>query len=137
METSAHFIPLLEERMKHTILNDEKNELVRCKIVGDLSGPESDVMVADFLQYLKNKPVRQVLFDLTDAGTIEKRAERQNVVEMIKRIMVTEVAAVGGSAVARMLAKIIYKMTRQEFTLQFFQTDEEAIDWLKNARRAA
>ena len=121
--------------MQHQIIDDQENALVRCKIVGNLSGPEADLMVNEFSEKLKDKPVRQGLFDLTNAGTIEKREDRQNVTNMIRRGLFSQVAAVGGGAMTRIMAKIIHKMTNQEFELQFFENEEAAINWLKNSRR--
>ena len=120
--------------MKHTILYEEKYEIVKQKVIGEYSSEDARNTEEMYLKALQGKPYKQLIVDLSQAGKMESRETRKIQNDCLMSAGFTEVAFIGASAATRMIAKVMMKLSSENIPTEFFKTENEAIDWLKKRR---
>ena len=121
--------------MKHKIWYDEKKGVVHTQIIGDLFTAEASSMLQIYNELLKDKPYRQVLLDVSAAGTLESRETRAAANKVLADAEISDVAYIGASSVNRMLAKVMMKLGALKTKGDFFKSTEEGLKWLTDRRK--
>jgi hypothetical protein len=121
--------------MEHKIWYDEKNEVLIQQIIGPYSNEDALESGNLYKKELKDKPVKQILVDLTKAGKMESRETRSVTNKMLDAAEITDVAFIGANAATRMIAKVLMKLGNLKANSNFFKDQEEAINWLLKNRR--
>jgi polyhydroxyalkanoate synthesis regulator phasin len=122
--------------MEHKTWYDEENELLRLAVIGPYSTKEALELGKSFNELLDGKPQRQLIVNLVEAGKMESRETRKTQNNILKEAEITDVAYVGAAAAPRMIAKVMMKLGSLNAATDFFKTDDEAISWIINQRRA-
>ncbi len=122
--------------MEHKTWYDEENELLRLAVIGPYSTQEALELAKSFHSLLEGKPYRQLIVNLAEAGKMESRETRKTQNNILKEAEITDVAYVGAAAAPRMIAKVMMKLGSLNAFTDFFQTEGEAIKWMKNQRGA-
>ena len=122
--------------MKHQVWYDKQNEILRLQVVDFFSTQESREIGQLYPDQLKERPYKQLVVDLSQAGEMENRETRKIQNESLKQAGITDVAYVGASAATRMIAKVLMKLGSLNAKSEFFKSDDKAIKWLRDQRRA-
>jgi hypothetical protein len=121
--------------MKHEIFFDEAKGVLKMKIGGTLTPQEVSESFDIARKLLEGKTPRYILTDLSrHEGNLDK-ATRQAIKEKGLDVEFDRQAFVGTSPVTRMMGKMLMAMLGKSKTPGFFETEAEAIVWLKGARR--
>ena len=120
--------------MKHKIWFDDQIGILHVKVIGDFSKEETLETGQLFKELLKDKPLRQLIMDVSEAGSLENRETRLTANRVIEEAGITEVAYVGASSANRMIAKVLMKLGNLKTRSDFFKTNQEGLNWLKNRR---
>ena len=122
--------------MEHKAWYDEENELLRVEAIGPYSTQDAITLGEIGQELLEGKPRRQLIVDLKGVTTMESRETRTVQNRVLKELGVTDVAYVGATAAVRIVAKVLMKLGSLDTSTDFFKTDDEALNWLKNKRRS-
>ena len=122
--------------MEHKTWYDDENELLRLTVTGPYSTLQARELGESFHGLLEGKPYRQLLVNLSEAGKMESRETRQVQNEILKDAEITDVAYIWAAAAPRMIAKVLMKLGSLNAATDFFKTDDEGINWLKDQRRS-
>lgn len=121
--------------MKHTIIFDDSHQILIQSIVGDFTTEESKSFGQIYNEMLKDKPNRQLIVDLTNAGKMENRETRSVTNQMLNEAKITDVAFVGATAAIRMIAKVLMKLGSLKAESTFVKDRNDAIKWIENRRK--
>jgi len=120
--------------MKHKIWYQEDDQITYLEFVGDLLKVDVDPVFIEVNKVLTGKPYRQLIIKMSKVHKVENRETRELSNEGLRKMNLTEVAFVGGSASNRMIAKVLIKTGVIKINGNFFKTYEEATEWLKSKR---
>ena len=120
--------------MEHKIWYDETNKILHQKIIGPYTTKEAIESGAMYVEQLKEKPYRQMIVDLSEAGKMESRDTRSITNEQLNIAAITDVVYVGANAATRMIAKVLMKLGNLKANSNFVGSLDEAIKWIKNRR---
>jgi len=122
--------------MKHTIIFDGSHQILVQSVIGDFTTEETRTLGQNYIEMLKNKPYRQLIVDLTNAGKMENRETRSVTNEMLNNALITDVAFVGATAAIRMIAKVLMKLGSLKCRGKLFVKDvDDAINWIEKRRK--
>ena len=126
--------------MKHKIWFDEENGVLREQIIGSLTREDIPEFLAQVDKHFKDKKHCLAIIDLSRATkqVYDKDARKLMAEESAKLGYNEKVAFVGASARVKMLAKVLIagaKIAGKPITSRFFDTDAEALTWLKETIR--
>jgi len=120
--------------MKHKIWYDQDNEVLRQEVIGAYSSQEAKDSSLEYKNCLEDKPYRQLIVDLSQAGKMQDRQTRKITSESLEDADISAVAFVGATAATRMIAKVLMKLGSNNISTNFFKADDEAVNWLNNKR---
>ncbi len=121
--------------MKHTIIFDGSHQILVQSVIGDFTTEETRTLGQNYIEMLKNKPYRQLIVDLTNAGKMENRETRSVTNEMLNNALITDVAFVGATAAIRMIAKVLMKLGSLNAEATFVKDVDDAINWIEKRRK--
>jgi hypothetical protein len=121
--------------MEHKIWYDEEKQVIHLQVKGDLSSEETLVLGKKCNEMLEGKPYRQMIVDLQGFKNMESRETRTVSNAMLNQAGITDVAYVGASAVARMIAKVLMKLGSLKAASDFFKGFDEANIWIAKRRQ--
>ncbi len=125
--------------MDHKVSYDEKNELVRIDVIGVIEENDPQEMHQEFVKTLEGKPYKQLLIDLRKSDPTGGHNERRKqLYDAVADAGFDDVALFGTTSATRLVVKVIIKlgtMGKRKMNIEFFKTEEEAIDWLKDHRK--
>ncbi|NLI98947.1 STAS/SEC14 domain-containing protein [bacterium] len=121
--------------MKHEIWYDNKEDVLRERIIGTLTEDDIPEFLAKVAELFEGKTRRRAIIDLTQASKqVYSKKARQMLSEGSAKLGYEEkIAFVGADPTIRMMAKVLIsgaKFLGKPITAQFFKTDKDAIDWL-------
>jgi len=121
--------------MEHKIWYDEEKQVIHLQVKGDLSSEETLVLGKKCNEMLEGKPYRQMIVDLQGFKNMESRETRTVSNNMLNQVGITDVAYVGASAAARMIAKVLMKLGSLKAASDFFKGFDEANNWIAKRRQ--
>jgi hypothetical protein len=121
--------------MEHKIWYDEEKKVIYLQVKGDLNSDETLVLGKTCVQLLEGKPYRQMIVDLQGFKNMESRETRSVSNRMLNQAGITDVAYVGASSAARMIAKVLMKLGSLKAASDFFKGFDEANKWIEKRRQ--
>ncbi|MBN2246782.1 MAG: STAS/SEC14 domain-containing protein [Candidatus Aminicenantes bacterium] len=125
--------------MQHKVSYDEKNELVRIDVIGGIDEGDPEEMNQKFLKNVEGKPYKQLLIDLRESDPTGGHNERRKeLYDAVADAGFEDVALFGTTSATRLVVKVIIKlgtMGKRKMNIEFFKTEEEAVNWLKEQRK--
>jgi hypothetical protein len=121
--------------MEHKIWYDEEKQVIHLQVKGDLSSDETLFLGKQCNVMLEGKPYRQMIVDLQGFKNMESRETRTVSNNMLNQVGITDVAYVGASAAARMIAKVLMKLGSLKAASDFFKGFDEANKWIEKRRQ--
>jgi hypothetical protein len=108
--------------------------IIRLSFIGDISKEDVEAYERDLLPYLDAATETSKLNIISYSGREGKYSSdaRRRFTELNKDLRVGRVAILGGNRFNRVMATIILKATGRQ-NIRFFDTEEEAVAWLKEA----
>jgi len=123
--------------MKSDAWFDDKEGIVRMKIVGKISNSEYREVNRKLIDTISaEKRMRQIV-DLTEAEAmnIDRKTRKEIAEEMYaSEVEGTKLAIIGASPMTRMLTKVILAMRKLKSETRFFNSEVEALAWLKEEK---
>jgi hypothetical protein len=106
--------------------------ILRLALIGDVEKEEIEAYVRDVTPFLQAATEAEPLLILSDSSRMGKMssAARKVFAGRIRDPRVGKVAIVGGKRYIRVLVGFISKINQRD-NLRFFDTEEEALAWLK------
>ncbi len=83
---------------------------------------------------LDDKPYRQLIVDLREAGKMESRETRTVINQTLNDAGITHVVYVGANATTRMIAKVLMKLGSLKAESDFVRDFNDAIEWILKRR---
>jgi hypothetical protein len=121
--------------MEHKIWYDDNKEILMHEINGFYSFKDAQSNGQTYIELLTNKPRKQMIVDLTNAGKMENRETRSIINKNLDDAGIEAVVFVGATAPIRMIAKVLMKLGTLKAESTFIKTRDEAISWLKKRRK--
>jgi len=119
--------------MKHIIEYREKDQLVFIKFEGPLMLADVEAIKEKTGKELKGSPYMQILLEMT-SEEVENRQTRNEVTKALRDLQVKQIVFIGGSAVNRMIARVLLKTGIMKLEGDIFKDYDEALSWLKTKR---
>lgn len=109
---------------------DEKTGITHQKNVGPQNATDTRASMEHLMSVLQDKPRALVLVDVREAPTSMSDDVKHVVTEYSARIKMDKQAFVIANPLARMLAKVLIKVSGAKHPTNFFGTVEAAEKWL-------
>lgn len=116
---------------------DEKNQVLRQKLIGDALLTEAPEYFAQVSKLMARLPRRLAIVDLSeaDARRILNRKAREYIARYSTPVRYERVAYINTAPSLRILAKIIKEVSTSKFydqgEIEFFKSEDQALAWLK------
>lgn len=120
--------------MVHELKYDDQNEVGVLTFKSNMFLEEVEPAFSLVREMMQDKPYRQMVVVMDTKYTVENRETREAIAAELGRSNVTETAFVGGGAANRMITKVLMKTGVVKMNGDFFNSEEEAIKWLKSKR---
>lgn len=120
--------------MKHKVWYDDQNEVAFLELLDNFLKVDLEPMYTKLHEVLEGKPYRQLIVVMSKNSKVEDRETRELLNKGLDEEKITEIAFVGFHAAGRMIAKVLIKTGAIKINGEFFKTQEEAINWIKNKR---
>lgn len=120
------------EEMNYTIRYDEEHDALYVKTLAMLTAEDVHEMIPKIKEIFKGKGHRRVIGDISQnpAGLLSKDA-RNAFRSFADELVFDKIAIIGANPATRMIAKIALQVMGRANVSRFFQSEEEALDWLK------
>lgn len=110
----------------------ESEKIVRLKTLAPIQGKDVKELMDVLSKKYHDEGYHSILCDLTEGGSeLVTRDSRQAFRETAGELDFDKIAMFGASPAMRMAAKIILAITGQSKRTQFFNSEKEALEWLK------
>lgn len=119
--------------MKHIIEYREKDQFVFMRFDGDLILADVEDIKERAGIELKKSPYMQILLEMT-SEKVENRQTRIEVTKALRDLQVKQIVFIGGSAVNRMIARVLLKTGIMKLEGDIFSDYDKAVTWLKGKR---
>jgi len=116
---------------------DEKNEVVRIKFTEVWTEEDIPDLFKRIRENVKKSPHKQLIGDVSEAAPQNyTKAHRKMVAEEAPSLGLDKIAILGANPVLRMMAKVLLSVIKKRltFTARFFNTDEDALAWLREGK---
>ncbi|TKJ43708.1 hypothetical protein CEE36_03205 [candidate division TA06 bacterium B3_TA06] len=125
----------MEEKEKYKIWFDEENEVMRAVLYQALDSEGT----SGFFHFVKDnfEPElhRYFFIELAEESqTLHDKQTRKTIRETINLVNWGKIAIHGANPTLRMLGKIVFTAIGRGRDLKFFDTEEEALAWLKDEK---
>jgi hypothetical protein len=107
--------------------------ILRLGFIGNINKEKAEAFIKEIIPFLEAATEAEPLLALADSSRTGKvsSAARKIFTEMYRDSRFKKVAVVEASRYARVLAGFLIKATGRASTLRFFDSEEEAVAWLK------
>jgi hypothetical protein len=126
----------MNENKKFKVWWDDKEKIVRSYVIGDHDeklAMEYEKEIRKLVAGLQAKGAGKInsIFDATRVGNASSKA-RKIYADWIKEGKNRKVAIFGAGLVQRTVANFIFAFANKKNTVKFFETEKEALEWLKD-----
>lgn len=119
-------------KVKHSIQCDSDSGAVVLKVVGDFTIEDATETFEKVKGLLVTNPTTCILADLSQSPNLTiDRETRRKIQEAGLNLEFQKLAFVGVSPVTRMIAKVVLAVLSKIKESRFFNSEEEALSWLK------
>lgn len=113
---------------------DEENEVLRIKFTEVWTEEDIPAFFERMGKLFEGRPRRVVLGDVSEAKPQNYSKEfRKMIADESARLGFEKTAVLGANSILRMMAKILLAVLKNKLPMKakFFNSEEEALDWLK------
>jgi hypothetical protein len=117
--------------MKYQVWHDKENDVIRFSQTESLNADDIRKVTPLIENLAKETGLKCILIDLSEgpAATLDKEARRA-LKEFAMPELFERIAIFGANPAMRMIAKVIFVITRSSDSTQFFKTENDALRWL-------
>jgi len=121
--------------MKYKVWHDEANSIIRFSQTQPLDADDIREVSPIIEKLAAETGLKSILIDLSKgpSATLDKEA-RKALKDFAMPDMFAKIAIFGANPAMRMIAKVIFAVTRSSDSTKFFKLEEEALAWLQEVK---
>lgn len=112
----------------HRVWWDDEYHVARLKMIGTVNEEEARSTVEHIVQLFEDNGRHYLVVDMSESPEEMDRSARAVFQE--SDVRVDKNAVVGAKKATRIMAKVVMAITGQWDTTRYFETDDEAVEWL-------
>ncbi|MBD3285313.1 hypothetical protein GF338_03150 [candidate division WOR-3 bacterium] len=118
--------------MKYKVWHDKDNDVIRFSQNESLNADDIREVTPQIEKLARDTGLKHIIIDLSKGATatLDKGA-RQALKEFAMPDMFDKIAIFGANPAMKMIAKVIFTITRSSESTNFFKTEDDALAWLK------
>jgi hypothetical protein len=114
---------------------DSSNDVVCLEIKDVYSVDDANAFNREAEEMLKGRDIRQIMVDLSEAQKLADTETRRLTSDGLRKLSVSDMAMFNARPVARIMGKILSRLSGDQVETGFFATREKALEWLKKRRK--
>ena len=121
--------------MKYKVWHDEANSIIRFSQTQPLDADDIREVSPIIEKLAAETGLKSILIDLSKgpSATLDKEA-RKALKDFAMPDMFAKIGIFGANPAMRMIAKVIFAVTRSSDSTKFFKLEEEALAWLQEVK---
>ena len=120
--------------MAFELLYDNQNNIVHLSVIGEYTADDAREFNNRTKEYLIGQDYRQLLVNLSKADVMAGTVARKTQAEGLRELNITHMAMIHAKPFVRMMGKVLVKLTNSSVESRFFNSEDEAFQWLIKAR---
>lgn len=131
-------MPERRHAVKYKVWHDERNDVIRFSQTESLNADDIRKVTPLIENLAQETGLKCILIDLSrgSTATLDKEARRA-LKEFSMPDIFDKIAIFGANPAMRMIAKVIFAITRSSDSTKFFKAEDEALEWLKKEPKDA